>query len=148
MSLHNRFRINAPTVVHETIDDEVVIIDFDSGSYYSLDKAGADIWNFIADGVTVTEIVAGVARRYEGERAHIEEAVNHLIAELREESLVVLDGVEEAESLKGTTETSLETEKLLFEAPILQKYTDMQELLLLDPIHEVDETGWPNVPGE
>jgi hypothetical protein len=22
-------------------------------------------------------------------------------------------------------------------------YTDMEELLLLDPIHDVDETGWP-----
>jgi hypothetical protein len=26
----------------------------------------------------------------------------------------------------------------------LHKYTDMEELLLLDPIHDVDETGWPN----
>ena len=26
----------------------------------------------------------------------------------------------------------------------LGKYTDMQELLLLDPVHEVDEAGWPN----
>ncbi len=26
----------------------------------------------------------------------------------------------------------------------MNKYTDMQDLLLLDPIHEVDETkGWP-----
>jgi hypothetical protein len=31
-----------------------------------------------------------------------------------------------------------------FSRPILTKYTDMKELLLLDPIHEVDETGWPN----
>jgi hypothetical protein len=26
---------------------------------------------------------------------------------------------------------------------VLQKYTDMADLLLLDPIHEVDEQGWP-----
>ena len=25
----------------------------------------------------------------------------------------------------------------------MEKYDDMQELLLLDPIHEVDEAGWP-----
>jgi hypothetical protein len=28
-------------------------------------------------------------------------------------------------------------------APVLEKYTDMQELLLLDPIHDVEEAGWP-----
>ena len=29
-------------------------------------------------------------------------------------------------------------------APVLNKYSDMQDLLLLDPIHDVDEeAGWP-----
>ena len=36
--------------------------------------------------------------------------------------------------------------KPLFESPNLQKYTDMQAMLWLDPIYEVDETGWPNTP--
>ena len=30
-----------------------------------------------------------------------------------------------------------------YEPPVIECYPDMQELLLLDPIHEVDETGWP-----
>jgi hypothetical protein len=34
--------------------------------------------------------------------------------------------------------------KLPFQKPLLQKYTDMEALLLVDPIHEVDEEeGWP-----
>jgi hypothetical protein len=31
---------------------------------------------------------------------------------------------------------------------VLERYTDMQELLLLDPIHDVDQTGWPRRKGE
>jgi hypothetical protein len=27
---------------------------------------------------------------------------------------------------------------------VLHRYTDMQDLIVLDPIHDVDETGWPN----
>jgi hypothetical protein len=30
-----------------------------------------------------------------------------------------------------------------YDIPKLQKYTDVQSLLLLDPIHEVSEVGWP-----
>ena len=30
-----------------------------------------------------------------------------------------------------------------YSKPFLQKYTDMAALLLLNPIHEVDEQGWP-----
>ena len=38
-----------------------------------------------------------------------------------------------------------EIEKPIFQAPSLQKYTDMEEMLALDPIHEVDEEmGWPS----
>ena len=27
---------------------------------------------------------------------------------------------------------------------VVDRYNDMRELLLLDPIHDVEETGWPN----
>ena len=30
-----------------------------------------------------------------------------------------------------------------YAAPKLATYSDLQDLLLLDPIHDVDETGWP-----
>ena len=33
--------------------------------------------------------------------------------------------------------------KAAFEAPRLERYTDMKDYFLLDPIHEVDTAGWP-----
>ena len=38
-----------------------------------------------------------------------------------------------------------EIERPVFKPPLLKRYTDMQELLILDPIHEVDDTGWPAI---
>jgi len=32
-------------------------------------------------------------------------------------------------------------DRTVYEAPQIQKYTDLQELLLLDPIHDFDESG-------
>lgn len=142
------FRINTPGVIHETIDDEVVIIEFESGNYYSLDKAGAAIWGFVASGATVGGIVEGTVNRYQGSREDIEEAVNRLIAEFQQEGLIVPDSGGAPENTQGHVErieSGPETERPPFEAPSLHKYTDMQDLLLLDPIHEVDEEGWPSV---
>ena len=34
-----------------------------------------------------------------------------------------------------------------FVAPVLEKYTDMQDYMLLDPIHEAGGLGWPNLAG-
>jgi hypothetical protein len=145
MNSGTRFRINGPRIIHETIEEEVVIINLDNGNYYSLDKVGAYIWAFVESGATVGEIAEAITYRCEGGRAVIENAVNQLIAELQQEDLVVLDTAKEHESIMAQVETDPETEKLSFEAPILHKYTDMQDLLLLDPIHEVDEAGWPTV---
>jgi hypothetical protein len=33
-----------------------------------------------------------------------------------------------------------------YAAPVLEKFTDMEAMLLLDPVHDVDEKGWPNLP--
>jgi hypothetical protein len=35
-------------------------------------------------------------------------------------------------------------EPAAFEPPLLEKFTDMEDLLLLDPVHEVDGRGWPH----
>ena len=138
-----RFKINTPDVIYESFESEVVIIDFKTGSYYSLDSVGSDIWRFIEEGATATEIVEAMTCRYEGSREHIDTAVNHLLAKLQKENLIVTDGVKKPGS-EGEpnihVETHPETEKLRFDTPILQTFTDMQELLLLDPIHEVDYT--------
>jgi hypothetical protein len=148
MYLHRCLRINKPTVVHETFDKEVVIIEFNSGNYYSLDKAGADIWGFIERGANVDEILEGITHLYKGSASVIENAINQLLDELQQELLIVPDNSKEPgnnREVKLNINPDTETEKPDFQVPIIHKYTDMQNLLLLDPIHEVDETGWPNI---
>ena len=147
MNLHRHYRINRPDVVYETFDDEIVIINLDSGNYYSFDRVGVDIWGLIESGAAVSEIVERVINRYEcSSLDDIENAVNQPIAELEKEGLIVPDELPKNENRKGlgievTTESG--TEKAIFEKPVLQKNTDMQDFLLVDPIHEVDYTDWP-----
>ena len=135
------YQPNSPNVLHEVIDGEAVLINLVSGNYYSIDRIGADIWRYIEMGTSVEQLMDIVARKYDASRATIETAVNNLLADLLEQSLII-----EAECQpQSITQLAVEKrqEKLPFEAPALYIYTDMAELLLLDPIHDVDETGWP-----
>ncbi len=142
-----RFRTNTPEVIHETIDGEAVIVNLDTGNYYSLLKSGADMWSLITGGATVDETTESMAKLFEGDAAKIRDAVSLLVDSLRQENLIVPDEVERE---AVTPEQCVEAEtapangKPVFEAPGLQKYGDMQDLLLLDPIHEIDQSGWPN----
>lgn len=144
---NSHFRINTPQVIQEIIDGEAVMINLDTGSYYSIDKLGAEIWGLIESFASVEEIVKWIANRYEGDIEIIENAVKKLINELQEEHLIVtVDATRSESAVNGILKqrTNAGKERLRFESPFLHKYNDMQDLLLLDPIHDVDEMGWPS----
>jgi hypothetical protein len=64
---------------------------------------------------------------------------------LQQEELIVSENGERTEGIKEfNAQVQPGPEKPRFEPPILRTFEDMQDLLLLDPIHEVDEMGWPN----
>jgi len=139
------FKINSPKVIHETIDGETVIVNLDSGNYYSLDSLGADIWDAIGKGIPVDYIIGDISCRYNGEREEVDRTIRQFIDELLQEALISpLEGGGD----RHEPPTEIADGHPPFKAPTLQKYSDMQDLLLLDPIHEVDDTGWPNIKAE
>lgn len=138
------FRINSPTVVQETIDGEVVIVNLAQGFYYSLLDTATDIWSGIEQGLDQAAIVNKLLQLYEVQPDVAETAVSNLLQQLQAEEIVVPETTANAtQAVEASPETDA-SEKPVFKSPVLSKYTDMEELLALDPIHDVDEMGWPN----
>jgi hypothetical protein len=144
--IEGRHRLNEPAVVSETIDGEAVIINLDKGSYYSLRDSGAHIWSLLEQGTTTGDLVADVQHRYLGDPGQVRAAVLDFLSELAQEELIRCDEAATADAAgDGAVPTCLGAnghERRPFVRPVLDKYTDMEHLLLLDPIHEIDETGW------
>lgn len=144
-----RFKVNRPNVVSETIDEEVVIVNLSTGNYYSLTKAGADLWTLIEANATLQEAVEWLGFHYEGELIEIETSATQLFEQLQQDGLILpVQSNELGEIKKLDIKRPQSLAKPKFEVPDLQKYTDMDDLLLLDPIHDVDESGWPNIKQE
>lgn len=138
------FRINTPKITHQTIDGESIIIDFDSGSYFSTAGVGAAIWEEVAQNAVVSDIVSELAQRYTGDITVIQQAVEQFLLELQRETLIVLlDNPPTEPRPAYPSEAQTPAARPAFQAPTIDKYIDMQDLLLLDPIHDVDEQGWP-----
>jgi hypothetical protein len=122
-----RYEVNKPDVVDESVDGEVLIVHLGTGTYYSSRGAGDSAWQLLASGRTASESAGplGLAE------AEVQEFLDQLVSEglLR----------------PRTAEAAHLAEFRPVSGPLLlEKYTDMQELLLLDPIHDVDEEeGWP-----
>jgi len=145
MSQSTRFKINEPDVIQEIIEGEAVLVNLGTGAYYNTDKVGAAILHYIGRGETVNQIINNIADEYDGNQEEIENGVNQLIERLQQEYLIIPDEGEPPEhSSSPSTNIHSQGGTFVFEEPVLHKYTDMEDLLLLDPIHEVDETGWPS----
>src|SRR6267142_1374554 len=84
-----RFRINSPTVTHETIDGEAVIINLDSGNYYSLVEVGSLIWGLIDRGASASEVINLIGETYQCNAADIDRGVQELLTQLLQENLIV-----------------------------------------------------------
>ena len=144
MPLGTRFQINAPEVVAETIEDEVIVIHLKTGTYYSLVKAGAAVWQLLEAGASPEEAATALQSRYEGDRELISRSVTELVEALVAEELVVEsvpDGSPEYTVADAGTDAR---PREPFEAPRLEPYIDMQALIQLDPVHETDDRGWPS----
>lgn len=146
MDFDQIFQINTPTVVAEVFDDEVVIINMESGIYYSLEQDGAALWRRLQQGASLSELIAETAVTYAVTSDEITPALQQFVAELAENQLVVAGATPTRATVSVHTQANdhfASNSVRCFTPPILNKFTDMQDLLLLDPIHDVDETGWP-----
>jgi hypothetical protein len=145
--MSERYHVNPAKVVHETIEGEAILIHLESGFYYSLDGAGADVWGLLADMRPLGEVAAAVADRYDTDPETVAREVRRLAAELAGEGLIepAPDGALPPAAANGLNGTA---PKAAFAPPVLAKYEDMQDFLLVDPIHETGDAGWPNPPAQ
>lgn len=146
MNMKIKFRYAGSHVVHEDFGDEEVIINLKSGVYYSLSDVGRFLWKEISKEPTLEDVVACTLISYDGDESEIKNAIFRFFNELKNEELIAEfeDEHNPGDRLSGNkADEPPKNDKKPFEAPSLMKYTDQQEMLLLDPIHEVDDLGWP-----
>jgi hypothetical protein len=131
-----------PQVIHETIEGETIIIDLESGTYFSLQGAAPAIWSGLSEGKADEQIVAGLQELYDADAAELTAAVDAFLQELVNDKLIVPS--ENGVQAVSSGEMPRPSERGPFVAPKLERYTDMQDIILLDPVHKVDSEGWPH----
>jgi len=125
------FSASGPEVIFENFGDEMVIANLESGFFYSVEGSGADIWNALVAGHTGRQVAAASRADNDGTAE-----IARFIAELLNEGLL---------SPTALPATPAPLSVAAFAPPSMQKFDDLQGLLLVDPIHEASPAGWPFV---
>ena len=130
------FALGHSRVVHEIADPkDALLIDLEQGVYYHLEGVAATIWKSALDGLSLAAIAGAVERNYSGCEDQVPAAVAAFAQALIDERLLTLafgtaNGAATAPPLG-------QHERTPYRAPSLNRFTDLQDLLLADPICEV-----------
>lgn len=138
-----RYEINAPAVVSEIIDGEAVIMHLKSGYYFSTSDSGGVIWEGLEKRHDVDALASNLAASYALSANDASDILEGFIAKLISHDLIRIAANDAA--LPATIDKPVQVPGP-FQPPVLNVFSDMQDLLLLDPIHDVDEAGWPTQP--
>ena len=134
------YRVSGPRVIFENIEGELILVHMERGTYYSTDEVGAHIWSMVEAQSTLSEICGSLESCYDAPSEAIRHAVEAFLSRLIEEELVVTG---EPTAIGREPLTRTEGHRRPFTPPSLQSYRDMQDMLSLDPIHDVEAAGWP-----
>jgi hypothetical protein len=130
-----------PDVVFEESDAEVVVVNLKEGVYYFLSGPAAFVWMAVHSGLSGDGVVSALSS-LDDIPDTLEDDVLSFIGRLIELGLL-----RSIESPGKSGESAVSVSEYFpngYRAPELETYSDLQDILLLDPIHDVDETGWPS----
>jgi hypothetical protein len=140
MLIDQVYRPSGSGVASEQFDDEIILINLPRGNYYSLRYTAFELWGQLLDGASRRQLAAFLSSRYGIDQVRADQDTQTFIEQLLNEGLIA---PAEAAIPAGQPEAPAPS-AIPYSIPALEVYSDMQDLLLLDPVHDVDsEQGWP-----
>jgi hypothetical protein len=134
-----RFNIFDKNIISDVFGEEVVLVNLETGIYFSLRASASQIWVRLINNYSVDEIISDIVLLYEVENNDLSIQVRNFIQQLIDNQLIKSSELAEKVSINLNNQG----QKTIFTTPILEIFSDMQEILLLDPVHDVDKAGWP-----
>jgi hypothetical protein len=132
---------NLATTASEDFAGETVIIHFERGTYFSLQGSACAIWSMLQAPTSIaamTEVVCSTVR------LDFEATLSAFMAQLAEADLITT-----SQEVGQMPVLTMDAAARLAEPPVIEVFSDLAELIALDPVHEVDVlTGWPQRPGD
>lgn len=136
-----RYTIRPHNVASEVIEGEAIIVDVQSGTYFSANPSGSLLWGALLHSPhTREELSAWLQSSYPNEGAtRIQADADSFLANLESHGLLA----RHTGDAPSTAPLTVLPHPHPYAAPALEVHTDMRDFLLVDPIHEVSDAGVP-----
>jgi hypothetical protein len=132
------YAVASKDIVFESFDGEAVVLDLSNGKYFGFSDSGSRIWQALSSGVAAEALVGASA----GAATIALADLDSFIARLLDFGLLAA-----AETSAQPLSGDLLAELAATSEPLkVDVHDDLADLIIVDPIHEVEEPlGWPAV---
>ena len=134
------YKLNEEKMFYDYADGQAVVINYQTGMYYGMNLLGSAILERIIAGKDVNEIIMAVKALPQCPE-DIAERVQNFVKELQDKEVIVNGPTVVGGAESFANEVAADGFDLK-----LDMFADMADLLLADPVHDVDlQAGWPKL---
>lgn len=134
-----RYSLSDKNIISDVFGEEVVLVNLQSGVYYSLRGSAAQIWIRLSNQYSAPEIIKDLLKVYQVTELDLVSDICEFVAQLVELKIIKLASDTTCKPIEFIASSML----INYTSPVVETFSDMQEILLLDPVHDVDKAGWP-----
>jgi hypothetical protein len=132
-------------VTYERLDGEVIAVNLMTGRYYSMSGTAADCWTALTAAGSVSGARALIEAIY-GQVTDLEQALHGFLSTCLEAGLIeTTTSTNRPVSTPGLPD---DFDRDRWMPPRLEEYEDLQDLILVDPVHDTSALGWPHVDND
>lgn len=127
----DRYDVAGAHIMVHDYGDEVVVANLTTGWFYSLTGTHRSVWTLLADGYSSSEIATACADSSESSL----HALDDVVTTARTAGLL---------DIRSRPIPSSAAPTVTWQPGGIESFDDLQDALLLDPVHDVNEAGWPH----
>lgn len=126
-------------VTAERLDGEVIAVHLGTGRYYSMSGPAADVWSLMEAGIAPEHWSRLLADAFAGGANAAD--VDAFVQQCLNATLVSMAPGAEAADWRLPNDYLRDT----WVSPVLEEFEDLQDLILVDPVHDTSALGWPHI---
>ena len=131
------YKLNESKMFADVTSNVAIIINSETGIYYGMNNCGSIVFQALLDGCSVSSILDDL-KKIENCPSDIEQKLKEFIDDLLKKEILIAG--EKTSKEPNFDEVVIKQDN--FEMKV-SEYADAQDLLLADPIHDIDEEeGW------
>lgn len=132
------YKLNEEKMFFDVAENQAIVINFTSGIYYGTSTLGSVVLERLLNG-NAPEAILKALQGLDGCPETMEEELTAFIEQLKEAEILISGETQEGGAEPIPKDALADGFELAVDA-----FTEVQDLILADPVHDVDvEQGWP-----